>query len=151
MTREGYIFDGQNVRLTITLVPQAETGDSKLSGCFELVPSHLFSSSYIIHRPCFVSVMIQILCYHVFTAHDYRHRRWSRRPDVVPVPDSKNLPIIIFEKASALPRFNYGITLYRFVYRRLLPVLQVNGNRLMGKAVSQECAIDSARDLTAFR
>lgn len=38
---------------------------------------------------------------------------------------AKNIRVTILEKASSSPRFKYGMTLHRFVYQPLLPVLQM--------------------------
>lgn len=66
---------------------------------------------------------------------------------------AENVPVIILEKASFSPHFNYGIILHRSVYLALLPVLQINEASFM-----ERCSIgvlhaqkDSAARTSSFR
>ena len=61
---------------------------------------------------------------------------------------AKNIPVTILEKASFPALRDYGITLHRSVYQRLLPVLQRNEANFL-----KECSIekDSATTAHTFR
>ena len=66
---------------------------------------------------------------------------------------AKNIPVILLEKASSSPRFNYGITLHRSVYQRLLPVLQMDEAKFLEKCSINipGAQITSAAITTTFR